>query len=313
MTFSGYSADGSGVYRTPDYGSTWIKVDTSSSGYNYSAVSFANGKMYMGVSNKYFISKYKPFMASRIITSTDKGESWTKIDTPIDTGKVFTSLTDTIPVITSLYGVGSNLLVGTKPYYYNSNGGGIYHLYFDGSKWTVVDTVLTNRQVFGLAASGPDIFAATDSGIYQSTINKKNWENVSLGMNHLNVSSLFISGSYLYASTTNGLWKRPLSEITAIEKNPSSQAVPNEFILSQNYPNPFNPTTTINYQLARNSRVRLTVSNILGRRVATLVDENEQKGTHMVTFNASQLASGVYFYRLQPGSKAFVKKMLLMK
>ena len=83
--------------------------------------------------------------------------------------------------------------------------------------------------------------------------------------------------------------------------------------LNANYPNPFNPTTTIRYQLAKGSHVRLTVWNILGRRVVTLVNSNQQKGVHQVTFNASQLASGVYFYRLQAGDRVLVKKMLLMK
>ena len=85
-----------------------------------------------------------------------------------------------------------------------------------------------------------------------------------------------------------------------------------------NYPNPFNPTMIIDYQLAKGGHVRLTVWNILGRRVATLVDGNQQSGPHRVTFNASQLSSGVYFYRLQAsegtgGGKVLVKKMLLMK
>ncbi|HKI47056.1 MAG TPA: T9SS type A sorting domain-containing protein, partial [Balneolales bacterium] len=88
---------------------------------------------------------------------------------------------------------------------------------------------------------------------------------------------------------------------------------PTRTALNANYPNPFNPTTIISYQLAQSGHIRLTVWNILGRRVATLVDANQQKGIHEVTFNASQLSSGVYFYRLQAGSKVLVKKMLLMK
>ena len=99
--------------------------------------------------------------------------------------------------------------------------------------------------------------------------------------------------------------------LNGIDRIPSD--VPKAFSLSQNYPNPFNPTTTIRYHLADNSHVRLTVWNMLGRRIATLVDENQPKGVYQVTFNASRLASGVYFYRLQAGSKMFVKKMMLMK
>ena len=93
---------------------------------------------------------------------------------------------------------------------------------------------------------------------------------------------------------------------------------PTRTALMANYPNPFNPTTIISYRLAKGSHVRLTVWNILGRRVATLVDANQQSGPHQVTFNASQLASGVYFYRLRAsegtgGNRVLVKKMLLMK
>ncbi|HKI46736.1 MAG TPA: T9SS type A sorting domain-containing protein, partial [Balneolales bacterium] len=78
---------------------------------------------------------------------------------------------------------------------------------------------------------------------------------------------------------------------------------PTKMHLNANYPNPFNPTTIISYRLTQSVHVRLSVWNILGRRVATLVDANQQKGIHEVTFNASQLSSGVYFYRLQSGNK----------
>ena|GEM_PF-5892916 len=111
-------------------------------------------------------------------------------------------------------------------------------------------------------------------------------------------------------STNNSSSSGEASSIGIIEEMVSN---PVSFGISQNYPNPFNPTTTISYQLANNSHVRLTVWNMLGQRVATLVDENEQRGVHHVTFDASQLASGIYLYRLQTGGKVFVKKMLLMK
>ena len=122
------------------------------------------------------------------------------------------------------------------------------------------------------------------------------------------------------ASRSNILLTKSYRQVTAA--GVASQArsmklkqakVPQTFGLDQNYPNPFNPTTMIHYRLAKSSHVRLTIWNTLGRRVATLVDQNEQQGTYQVTFNASQLSSGVYFYRLQAGGKVFVKKMMLMK
>jgi hypothetical protein len=88
---------------------------------------------------------------------------------------------------------------------------------------------------------------------------------------------------------------------------------PRQFSLAQNYPNPFNPTTTINFTLAKASDVKLAVYNVLGQKVATLVDTRMNAGQQSVVFDASRLASGVYFYHLDAGSFNSVKKMLLMK
>lgn len=88
---------------------------------------------------------------------------------------------------------------------------------------------------------------------------------------------------------------------------------PLKFQLEQNYPNPFNPATVISYQLSANSYVTLKVYDVLGRVVATLVNGREDAGSHMVTFDASRLPSGVYFYRLDAGDYSAVKKMLLLK
>ncbi|HEY9164595.1 MAG TPA: T9SS type A sorting domain-containing protein [Candidatus Kryptonia bacterium] len=99
--------------------------------------------------------------------------------------------------------------------------------------------------------------------------------------------------------------------ITAVQ--PGKSNLPGSFSLEQNYPNPFNPTTTIKYQLAMNSNVTLKVYDVLGREVETLVNERQSAGSHNLTFNASNLPSGVYLYRLQAGTFTQVKKMILMK
>jgi hypothetical protein len=83
--------------------------------------------------------------------------------------------------------------------------------------------------------------------------------------------------------------------------------------LMQNYPNPFNPTTVINYELPTNSDVRLEVFDMLGRKVETLVSQRQVAGNYSATLNASQLASGVYFYRLQAGNFTETRKMMLVK
>ena len=95
--------------------------------------------------------------------------------------------------------------------------------------------------------------------------------------------------------------------------NPAESEKPLAFNLEQNYPNPFNPVTVISYQLPVNSEVRLAVYDILGREVAVLVDEQKPAGSYNVRFNASGLASGMYFYRLEAGAFVQIRSMMLIK
>jgi hypothetical protein len=99
-------------------------------------------------------------------------------------------------------------------------------------------------------------------------------------------------------------------KVTNVTKEPQ---IPQKFALYQNYPNPFNPTTTISYDLPERAHVKLTVYNILGQEVATLVNAEQEPGRYNVNFNASDLPSGVYFYRLEAGNFIEQKKMILIK
>ena len=91
------------------------------------------------------------------------------------------------------------------------------------------------------------------------------------------------------------------------------EMLPDAFRLAQNYPNPFNPSTLIRYELPKSAQVRLEVYNLLGERVATLVDARREAGSHQATFDAGHLASGVYLYRLQAGDFVRTKKLTLIR
>jgi hypothetical protein len=100
---------------------------------------------------------------------------------------------------------------------------------------------------------------------------------------------------------------------SGVAKDGSTSGVPSKFSLSQNYPNPFNPSTKISYTLSKASQVSLKVYDLLGREVATLVNGMQTAESHVAVWDASHMASGVYFYKLVAGDFSQVKRMILMK
>ena len=98
--------------------------------------------------------------------------------------------------------------------------------------------------------------------------------------------------------------------INAVGEEP---AAPQGYALENNYPDPFNPTTTIGYRLPFRSHVMLLIYDVLGKTVATLVNEQQNAGTYSISFNAGGLSSGTYFYRLQAGTFTETKKLTVIK
>ena len=86
-----------------------------------------------------------------------------------------------------------------------------------------------------------------------------------------------------------------------------------DYALFQNYPNPFNPITTISYQIPKSGEVTIKVYDSIGKEVATLVNEEKQRGRYSVMFDASNLTSGIYFYSLTSGNFKETKKLILLK
>jgi hypothetical protein len=111
----------------------------------------------------------------------------------------------------------------------------------------------------------------------------------------------------------HGSQLRPSGKSTVAAANTTPSEKPLSYALEQNYPNPFNPETRIHFKLPEDNPVVLVVYDLLGREVATLMNEFKKAGRYDVTFAARNLASGVYFYRLQAGAFNDVKKLLLLR
>lgn len=110
----------------------------------------------------------------------------------------------------------------------------------------------------------------------------------------------------------SGFWQMP-GFLVATSVEQTGPEIPGEFSLEQNYPNPFNPGTVIQFSLPQTAEVQLKVYDMLGREVATLINEQKSAGSYQVSFNAINLSSGVYFYRLAAGSHVETRSMTLVK
>jgi uncharacterized lipoprotein YddW (UPF0748 family) len=170
------------------------------------------------------------------------------------------------------------------------------------------------------------VYSATDSSIVsvdQSDLTKKGWYKlgtVYLTAGNRSVLSLdnsqLESGRYLVADAAMLMINRKRSPDVVLAVNDErtgAPQLPDNFELSHNFPNPFNPVTTIRYRLSERSAVTLTVHDMLGKTVATLVNKELPAGEYSAPFDASAFASGAYFYTLRTGAASVTRKMLLVK
>ena len=231
-----------------------------------------------------------------IFISTDGGSFWSQ--TGVSSPFIFYS------VITMAIDNEGRIFAGTDT-------SGAYSSDDLGVNWNRIPSISGKGVICFLVNNPTTYFAGTsDSGVFASTDHGLSWHSVNNGLTESSIMSLNVDQQgHLYAGTSKGLFKST-GIVTRIDEK---SGVPSSFTLFQNYPNPFNPTTVINYQLSVNSDVTLKVYDILGRLVNTLIEERQTAGAHSVTFNASSLSSGVYFYRLAAGSYVETKKMILIK
>jgi len=329
---------------------------------------------------------------TKIVRSTDDGQTWTQIGQSSFTGRI---------PITIAFDKAGSIYVGTND--------GLFKSTNLGQDWAAKNQGLMNTNISSLAVNSQGhVFAGTyGGGVHRSTNNADTWVQEVDGMDDLTVRALAIdSHGYLYAGTDNGggVYRTAYSttapalpvalpatnitrEMFVAIWNPAANAVsylldvsadslfgtfitgyrnrvvttnqeivqglsadskyfyrvrasnssgesgysntiavkttltdvvdcielPLAPVLVQNYPNPFNPATTIRYALPHRSHVTLTVYNTLGQQVAQLINSDIDAGYHEVQFNATNLASGVYFYRIQAGSYVETRKLLYVR
>lgn len=278
-----------------------------------------------------------------IFVSNNAGLSWTQSNTGLGSHLIVTGITvtanNTLFVGTFDGGVfksvdhGTSWVSQTVGYNYiwamasNSDGDifagtygdGLYRSTNGGASW--VKTSFPGTYVYELRIDGSDnVYGASYSGgVFASNNNGNTWS--SIGMGGFGLSSLLIvsNGSTpdaagndkIFTGTANGNIYMAVSGVTGVKSE--STELPSQFVLSQNYPNPFNPSTKINVSIPKDGFYEVSVFSITGELVNKLVAGQLAAGVHTLDFNASNLPSGIYIYRLTGNDVNITKKMTLMK
>jgi len=269
------------ITATTNGGTTW--TTTSSSSHNLYGVFVASRTRAWAVGD-----------AGTIITTSNTFSSWTSQSSPTSAPLRTVSFSDTL----NGYILGDN--------------GTVLKTTDGGTTWSLAQSPgsTLNAMKFISANEG---WVVGDSGkIFTTNTGGAQWESQTSGVtaNLLSVdfldahNGITIGNGGIVLTTKNG-------GLTGVRDPHGS--FPTSVTLDQNYPNPFNPATTISFAIPSRSRVSLTIFDVLGRQVSTIVSEELQAGSYTRQWNAANMASGVYFYRLQAGSFTETRKLLLLK
>ena len=192
-----------------------------------------------------------------------------------------------------------------------TDGGDNWINYLNVSTYGGLESIFFINNNIGWAAGG--IGNGAFGEIIKSTDGGENWDT-QYTTEYQMISIFFVSDTTGWAVGKRGtILKTTNGGVTFIEDDNTIPSQPTEFLLSQNYPNPFNPSTSIQYAVSSRQFVSLKVYDLLGREVATLVDEEKPAGNYEVEFNGADLTSGIYFYQLHAGSFVETRKMVLLR
>ncbi len=267
------------VYKSTDDGNTWTEVSPGIAVDAHITSIVASGdNIYAGSASQ------------GVFKFTNNETSWTTINS---------NLTDTH--ISQLLILGDKLFAVTLT--------GIFISDNSGTSWVADPSVLKNINC--LVAVNNQLIAGTeDDGAYLSIDNGVTWTSFNSGMPaDTRIWSLAVSSEGIFAGTSSGIW---VTDSPTGVNAESEISLPLPFTLKQNYPNPFQSSTNISFSIPYKSFVSLKVYDRLGREVAAILSEEITEGYHTRKWNAANMTSGIYFYRLQAGSFTETKKLILL-
>lgn len=317
------------IHKTTNGGQNWVQVFSQTGG-------FGNGFHFINATTGFFAGDHVGTRMT-IFKTTNAGSTWDS------TGQLFSTTSDGWN--NSMFGIGNQIWIGTNSttIVYSSNAGvnwtaqttsvaNQYAIWFNsatvgmaggpstatwkttnsGVNWAVIPDSITNNCT-GLCGSGTSWWQTTFSTkVFYSPNDGASWatQYIAPAGNFRHITKAR-TGETLWGVRSNGGISRYGTPLTGI--TPITGTVPDNYNLSQNYPNPFNPVTKISFAIPKSGFVTLKVYDMLGREVVKLVNENKTAGNYLIDFDASNLSSGIYFYRIETNGFVDTKKLMLLK
>ncbi|MCY7362117.1 MAG: T9SS type A sorting domain-containing protein [Ignavibacteria bacterium] len=239
---------------------------------------------------------------AKLFKSADGGMNWTSVHTNASSSEV-PSMSNTV--------FDDKLIFATE-----WHGNNIYKSVNSGNSFVTNNTNSFSGWGSDICREDPTLIVTGSWGA-SATISLNggsNWTTISSGLLGHGGGILVPDRGYIIAHQGNNVYKLNVqyTVITSISENVIT-GTPTEFNLSQNYPNPFNPTTNIKFDIPNSGNVSLKVYNELGKEVNNLINSYRSAGKYEINFDATNLSSGIYFYKLETGDFTATKKMLLVK
>lgn len=255
--------------------------------------------LYVVREHKYW---YEPawiwFRSEYLFKSSDFGQNWEYL---------FNTISEPNANFSTLFHNENNEVIASqsvpswKTWYYKNNSLNIFPLMLISSAVT-----LNNKFFFSTES------CCGNKGVNYSSNFGQSWSSQNTGLTSLDCFSLTKDSlGYLYLGTANGIFRSTSSAyLTTIDIDEGKFE---NFYISNSYPNPFNPSTAIEYQVPKTSKVKISVFNLVGEEITVLVNEEKSQGKYKVEFNGANLSSGVYFYKMQAENFTSTKKFVLLK